>query len=94
MIKVNTDNAMNRVALADEHGYCKLTTQDYYDRFRGAFANEVREFTSAVLDNTPLLLDIGDAYNASEICVGLQMAFRSGEQIFFDNEQSPTPPIS
>ncbi|EIM23776.1 NAD(P)-binding protein [Wallemia mellicola CBS 633.66] len=92
MIKVNTDNAMNRVTLADEHGYRKLTTQDYYDRFRGAFANEMREFTSAVLDNTPLPLNIDDAFEASKICVGLQMAFRSDEQIFFDKNGYPIPP--
>ncbi|TIA71800.1 hypothetical protein E3P92_02392 [Wallemia ichthyophaga] len=92
MIKVNMDNAMNRVTLADNQGYRTLTTQDYYDRFRGAFSNEMREFTSAVLDNTPLPLNIDDAYIASKICVGLQMAFRSGEQIYFDADQSPLPP--
>ncbi|TIB28131.1 hypothetical protein E3P86_03923, partial [Wallemia ichthyophaga] len=68
MIKVNIDSAINRVTLADEHGYRKQTTQDYFDRFREAFSNEMREFTSAVLDNSPLPLEIDDAYIASKIC--------------------------
>lgn len=93
MYKINTDARMNRLGIYDQHGARFESTQTYYDRFREAFGNEIREFTDACLDpNIKLPVSIDDAMEATKITVGLQMSFRSGQQVFFDENNYPIPP--
>lgn len=48
---VNQNPALNRVTICDEHGVRSESTPTYYERFHEAFVQEVRDFTSCILDD-------------------------------------------
>lgn len=83
-LAVNTHPAMNHVHVYDGSGIRREIPQHYYDRFEYAFVTESNEFTAAVLDNTPLPLDLNAAVQAVSIGAALQEALITGKKIFFD----------
>lgn len=85
-LAVNTQPQLNLVHLFDESGVRREIPQHYYDRFEYAFVTEANEFTAAVLDDTPLPLELGSAVQAVRIGAALQESLVSGRKIFFDEE--------
>ncbi|EIM22508.1 NAD(P)-binding protein [Wallemia mellicola CBS 633.66] len=89
---INSDDAQNRLRLFNQTGLNVKSHKTYYDRFKEAFANELSEFTEAILENKELPITVDDAHEAAKMVVGLQMAFRSGKQVFFDDAGYPIKP--
>ncbi|KAJ6172225.1 hypothetical protein N7470_001292 [Penicillium chermesinum] len=66
-LAVNTQPQQNLVQVYDASGVRKEMPQTYYDRFEYAFVTEANEFTAAVLDDTPLPLELTAAVQAVRI---------------------------
>ncbi|KAJ5232569.1 NAD(P)-binding protein [Penicillium chermesinum] len=83
-LAVNTQPQQNLVQVYDASGVRKEMPQTYYDRFEYAFVTEANEFTAAVLDDTPLPLELTAAVQAVRIGAALQESMVSGSKIWFD----------
>ncbi|KAJ5569757.1 NAD-binding Rossmann fold oxidoreductase family protein [Penicillium hispanicum] len=89
-LAVNTQPQLNLVHLYDDTGVRREIPQHYYDRFEYAFVTEANEFTAAVLDNTPLPLELPAAVQAVRIGAALQESLITGKKIFFDEDGNRT----
>lgn len=82
-----TVNASPASDLTEAHtptGIQRGIPQNYYERFEGAFVEEARAFTDAVLDGKEVPVDMESSVEAVRIGVALQESLRSGRKIFFD----------
>lgn len=83
-VAVNTQPQRNLVQVYDGSGVRRELPQHYYDRFEYAFVAEANEFAAAVLDGSPLPLQLEDAVLAVRIGAALQEALVTGKKIWFD----------
>ncbi|KAF2105351.1 hypothetical protein BDV96DRAFT_509501 [Lophiotrema nucula] len=82
-------NANPTTGLLESHlatGIHRDIPQNYYERFEGAFVEEARQFTDAVLDDKPVPVDLAGSVEAVKIGVALQDSLRSGKKILFDRD--------
>ena len=82
-------NANPTTGLLESHlptGIHREIPQNYYERFEGAFVEEARQFTDAVLDDKPVPIDLAGSVEAVRIGVALQDSLRSGRKIIFDRD--------
>ena len=89
-LAVNAQPAMNHVHLYDDTGVRREIPQTYWDRFEYAFVTEANEFTAAVLNDTPLPLELTAAVQAVRIGAALQESLITGKKIFFDESGNRT----
>lgn len=87
-VSVNTQPQVNLVNTFDGSGVHRDIPQHYYDRFEYAFVTESNEFTSCVLENTPVPVRLDGAVQAVRIGAALQESLITGNKIFFDESGS------
>lgn len=83
-VSVNLNPQRNSVNVYSAAGITRDVPQNYWEHFEPAFIAEANEFTAAVLDNTPLPLDIAIAHKALQLGSWLQESMISGLPIKFD----------
>lgn len=75
-LTVGANPRLNRVDIADAHGMRSECTPTFYERFEGAFVNELNAFVDAVLADRPLPLTLADATEATRIAIAIQASIR------------------
>jgi len=83
-VRVNMNPSKDLVEFCEKDGVRRNVPTDYWGRFQGAFAEEVRQYVDCVLDDTPLPLRIDSAYKALEIGSALQESLITGKKLDFD----------
>lgn len=78
-----------QVEVRDEHGVRRAIPPDAFQLYDRSFPNDLAEFASAVLDDTPLSCCPEDAFEAAKITIALQHSMRIGQAVYFDDEGLP-----
>jgi myo-inositol 2-dehydrogenase/D-chiro-inositol 1-dehydrogenase len=76
-LTVGQNPRLNRVDIADAHGVRNECTPTFYERFEEAFLLEARHFVDAVLDDSPPLLTLHDATEATRIALALRESLQT-----------------
>ncbi|OOF94192.1 hypothetical protein ASPCADRAFT_397858 [Aspergillus carbonarius ITEM 5010] len=83
---VNGQAQKNLVGIFDRTGSRRELPAHYYERFEGAFVDEVNEFAEACLDGQALPMEIQGAVEAVKIARALQDSLGSGEKVRFGED--------
>ena len=83
-VMVNLVPRLNNVTVASSKGIGHEVQPEYWERFEDAFATEANEFTSAILDHTPVPVKLELGLLSLKIGWALQEALLTGERIRFD----------
>ncbi|KAM3448130.1 hypothetical protein MY3296_008051 [Beauveria thailandica] len=83
-LSVNSLPAANLVRVYEAGGMRQEVPQNYWDRFRNAFAREAVEFTDCCLDDTEVPVKLTTAVAAVRIAAALQQSMITGEKIWFN----------
>lgn len=85
-IQINVVPRSNNVVLNDKLGVRHEVQPEYWQRFEGAFETEANEFINAVLEDTPVPLNLETGMKVMVIARALQDAIWTGEVIRFDEQ--------
>ena len=83
---VNVMPKENHVVVADKLGLRNEVPEEYWQRFEDAFATEAKEFTMAVLEDTPVPLRLETGITVMKIGRALQDALLTGELVRFSED--------
>ncbi|KAK8147082.1 hypothetical protein G3M48_002207 [Beauveria asiatica] len=83
-LSVNSLPAANLVRVYEAGGMRQEVPQNYWDRFKNAFAREAVEFTDCCLDDTEVPVKLTTAVAAVRIAAALQQSMITGEKIWFN----------
>ena len=83
-VMVNLVPRLNNVTVASSEGIGHEVQPEYWERFEDAFATEAKEFTSAILDHTPVPVRLELGLLSLKIGWALQEALLTGERVRFD----------
>src|SRR5205085_12133087 len=80
-LTIGANPRMTRVDIADAHGVRNECTPTFYERFEQAFVTELDTFVTAVLEDRPLPLTLGDATEATRIAIAIQASIRTRRSV-------------
>lgn len=83
-LSVNSIPTANLVRVYEPGGIRQEVPQNYWDRFKNAFAREAVEFTDCCLDNTEVPVKLTTAVAAVRIAAALQQSMITGEKIWLE----------
>jgi myo-inositol 2-dehydrogenase/D-chiro-inositol 1-dehydrogenase len=69
----------NLVEILDSHGVRKECSENFLERFEGAYVNEVQEFVDCIVEGRRPAVTVYDGTRVSEIAYACKAAFESGE---------------
>lgn len=84
-LTVNLIPQENLVRIYEPGGIRHELPQNYYGRFKNAFAREAVEFTDCCLDDIEVPVKLASAVTAVRIGAALQQSMISGKKVRFDN---------
>lgn len=84
-LTVNLVPQDNLVRIYEPGGIRHELPQNYYGRFKNAFAREAVEFTDCCLDDTEVPVKLASAVTAVRIGAALQESMITGNKIWFDD---------
>jgi myo-inositol 2-dehydrogenase/D-chiro-inositol 1-dehydrogenase len=83
ILRVASVPQKNLVEILDTYGVRKECSENFLERFEGAYINEIQEFVDCIISGRKPALDVHDGTRVSEIAYTCKAAFEQGQMITF-----------